>query len=199
MKRIFAATVLTWLAFLILNGSAFAAPETGEPFQFNFPGWQPTTLMFSGSFTGTPESSGAIGLADISNFSATLDGFSDDPINFMRSDLLAFEYNPELGPRSSLTFILPIEGSVFLCVGVLAFNPRFCDPGGLTPPNATGVFSLLEAPLYTDLTPDITPSTSASIPEPPTWVTLIAGLALLGLVRAGDFRATWYKKAPPVA
>ena len=57
VKRIFAATVLTWLAFLISNGSAFAAPETSETFQFNYPGWQ-NSLEFSGSFTGTPESNG---------------------------------------------------------------------------------------------------------------------------------------------
>jgi hypothetical protein len=127
-----------------------------------------------------------------------LDGFSDEPILFSRSDLLAFEYNPGLEPSSSLTFILPIEGSVFLCVGVLAFNQRDCDPNGLTPPNATGVISLLEVPYYTDQTPRITPSISAGIPEPPTWVTLIAGLALLGLVRGGDFRATGRNKVSPV-
>jgi hypothetical protein len=198
VKRAFAATVLIWLGFLISNGSAFAAPATSETFQFNYPGWQ-NSLEFSGSFTGTPEANGTIALADISSFNAELDGFSDDPINFMRSNLLAFQYNPGLEPSSSLTFILPIEGPVFLCVGVLAFNQRDCDPNGLTPPNATGVISLLDAPYYTDQTPRITPSISASIPEPPTWVTLIAGLVLLGLARAGDFHATWYKKASPVA
>jgi hypothetical protein len=198
VKRAFAATVLIWLGFLISNGSAFAAPETSETFRFNYPGWQ-NSLGFSGSFTGTQETNGTFGLADISSFSAELDGFSDEPINFMRSDLLAFQYNPGLEPSSSLTFILPIEGSVFLCVGVLAFNPRDCDPGGLTPPNATGVISLLDTPYYTDLTPSIRPSISASAPEPPTWETLIARLALLGLVRAGDFRAWRYKKMSPVA
>jgi hypothetical protein len=198
VKRAFAATVLIWLGFLISNGSAFAAPATSETFQFNYPGWQ-NSLEFSGSFTGTPEANGTIALADISSFNAELDGFSDDPINFMRSNLLAFQYNPGLEPSSSLTFILPIEGPVFLCVGVLAFNPRDCDPGGLTPPNATGVISLLDTPYYTDQTPRITPSISASIPEPPTWVTLIAGLALLGLVRAGDLRARRYKTVSPVA
>jgi hypothetical protein len=198
VKRTFAATVLTWLAFLISHGSAFAAPETSETLRFNFPGWQPTSLTFSGSFTGTPEADGTIGLADVSNFSAELDGFSDLPIDFSRSDLLAFEYVPGLGPRSSLSFILPIEGSVFLCVGVLALNPRDCDPGGLTPTNATGVISLLDAPLYTPFAPEIRSSVSASIPEPPTWVALIAGLALLGLVRARDFRATWRNKVSPV-
>lgn len=198
MKRAFAATALTWLAFLIWSGSAFADPGTSETFRFNYPGWQ-NSLGFSGSFTGTPEANGTLGLADISNFSAELDGYSDEPINFMRSDLLAFDYEPGLGPRSSLTFILPIEGPVFLCVGVLAFNQRDCDPDGLTPPNATGVISLVDVPYYTDQTPRITPSISASIPEPPTWVTLIAGLALLGLVQAGAFLPTRYEKAPPVA
>jgi hypothetical protein len=197
LKRIFVGTVLTWLTLLISNGSAFSAPETSETFQFSYPGWQ-NSLEFSGSFTGTPEPNGTFGLADISNFSAELDGFSDEPILFSRSDLLAFEYNPGLEPSSSLTFILPIEGSVFLCVGVLAFNQRDCDPNGLTPPNATGVISLLEVPYYTDQTPRITPSISAGIPEPPTWVTLIAGLALLGLVRGGDFRATGRNKVSPV-
>ena len=197
MKRIFVGTVFTWLTLLISNGSAFSAPETSETFQFSYPGWQ-NSLEFSGSFTGTPEPNGTFGLADISNFSAELDGFSDEPILFSRSDLLAFEYNPGLEPSSSLTFILPIEGSVFLCVGVLAFNQRDCDPNGLTPPNATGVISLLEVPYYTDQTPRITPSISAGIPEPPTWVTLIAGLALLGLVRGGDFRATGRNKVSPV-
>jgi hypothetical protein len=197
LKRIFVGTVFTWLTLLISNGSAFSAPETSETFQFSYPGWQ-NSLEFSGSFTGTPEPNGTFGLADISNFSAELDGFSDEPILFSRSDLLAFEYNPGLEPSSSLTFILPIEGSVFLCVGVLAFNQRDCDPNGLTPPNATGVISLLEVPYYTDQTPRITPSISAGIPEPPTWVTLIAGLALLGLVRGGDFRATGRNKVSPV-
>jgi hypothetical protein len=197
--RIFAATVLTWLALLISNGAAFADPGTSETFQFNFPGWRPTTLEFSGSFTGTPETNGTFGLADISNFSAELDGFSDLPINFSRSDLLAFEYTPGLGPRSSLSFVLPIEGSVFLCVGVFALDPRDCDPNGITPSNATGAVSLLDAPLYTPLAPEIRSSISASIPEPPTWATLIAGLALLGLVRVGDFRAARSKKVSPVA
>ncbi len=165
MKRTFAAAVITSLAFPISSGSAFAAPETSETFQFNYPGWQ-NSLGFSGSFTGTPETNGTFGLADISNFSAELDGFSDEPILFSRSDLLAFQYNPGLAPSSSLTFILPIEGPVFLCVGVLAFNQRDCDPNDLTPPNATGVISLLDAPYYTDQTPRITPSISASAPEP---------------------------------
>jgi PEP-CTERM motif len=198
VKRTFAATIVAWLAFLISTGSAFAAPGTSETVRFNYPGWQ-NSLGFSGSFTGTPEANGTIGLADVSNFSAELDGFSDEPIDFMRSDLLAFEYVPGLGPRSSPTFILPIEGSVFLCVGVLAFDPRDCDPGGLTPSNATGVISLLEAPYYTPLTPEIRSSVSANVPEPSTWMMLIAGLALLGLVRTGDFRATRYKTALPVA
>jgi hypothetical protein len=198
VKRAFAATVFTWLAFLISSGPAFADPGTSETFQFRYPGWQ-NSLGFSGSFTGTPEANGTFGLADISNFSAELDGYSDEPIVFSRSDLLAFQYNPGLEPSSSLTFILPIEGPVFLCVGVLAFNQRDCDPDDLTPPNATGVISLIDVPYYTDQTPRITPSISASIPEPPTWVTLIAGLALLGLVGAGDFRPTRHKKAPPVA
>lgn len=117
----------------------------------------------------------------------------------MRSDLLAFQYNPGLEPGSSLTFILPIEGPVFLCVGVLAFNQRDCDPNGLTPPNATGVISLLDQPYYSDQTPRITPSISAGVPEPPTSVTLIAGLAFLGLVRAGGFPAWRYKKTGSVA
>jgi len=117
----------------------------------------------------------------------------------MRSDFLAFQYDPGLEPSSSLTFILPIEGTVFLCVGVLAFNPRDCDPNGLTPPNATGVISLLDSPYYTDQSPRITASISASAPEPPTWMTLIAGLAFLGLVRAGGFRAWRHKKVSPVA
>ena len=170
-----------------------------ETVRFHYPGWQPTSLTFGGSFTGTPETNGTIELADLSNFSAELDGFSDGPISFIRSDLLAFEYDPGLGPRSSLSFILPIQGSVFLCVGALAFSPRDCDPNGLTPPNATGVISLLDTPLFTPQTPEIRPSTSMSVPEPPTWVMLIAGLALLGLVRARDSRATRYEKAPPVA
>lgn len=80
MKRAFAAAAMTSLAFLISNGAAFAAPETSETFRFNYPGWQ-NSLGFSGSFTGTPEANGTIGLADISNFSADLDGFSDEPIN----------------------------------------------------------------------------------------------------------------------
>ena len=172
MKRTFAATLL---ALLISNVSAFAASES---FQFNFPGWQPTSLIFSGSFTGTPESTGAIGLADVSNFSAVLEGFSDGPISFMRSDLFAFEFDPALGP-TSLTFILPIEGSVFLCVGTLAFNPRYCDPAGLTPSDATGVFSLVDTPLYTALAPRVTPTTTASAPEIPTWVMLTVGFAFM--------------------
>jgi hypothetical protein len=199
VKRSFAAAVLTWLAFLILNGSAFAAPETSETFRFSLAGWEPTFLTFDGSFTGTPEAgSGIIGLPDLSDFDAYLDGYDDGPFNFMKSDLLFFEYNPALGP-TSLNFILPLGGPVFLCVGASAFTPRFCDPGGHTPTGATGVISLLDDSFYTSFLPRVTPSQSAAVPEIPTWMMLIAGLAMLGLVRAGDVRARRHKKVSPVA
>jgi hypothetical protein len=147
------------------------------------------TAVLIGSFSGTVESTGIIGQADLTAFSFTLTIYNTDhsvfavPLTGDLSDLALFSYNTTGGP-STLDF--SSQNPVGVCVGAAAAF------GGCGGSGYTGSFTYLDPAhpivpgtgtpfLWTSDAPQISLTSVATTPIPATLPLLASAIGALGL------------------
>jgi hypothetical protein len=185
LKRILSLLLLAPLLTVAVDRPAVARTQTLEIFDYSYTNWfVPASL--TGSFEGFLDSTG-----HISNLISFLAVYSEGAATeiLSRTNLAGFSYNPSGGP-SSVDFIGssvdPLRVVPFtICAGLPAATDPRCNPFGDFPAS-TSLF-LIDSVLanFTTTLPQIELVAKFTIvPEPSTWLMLLAGLTGIGLARA---------------
>ena len=168
---------ILWTVILALLASTADRPAsamTVDTFRVDY-----AFSAFVINFSGSVEPDGLIQLADLADISFTSNVFVTSP---PKADVTLFSFNTT-GGASSLDFIVSDPAfPVLACGGASIALAAPCNAIGGVPIDATLMIST-GLPIWSLDLPTITLRSSTTVPEPPTWAMLVAGLAGIALVR----------------